>query len=182
MVESYGGNIPARIWARFMKAALAGTPPHDFPYPSDEVAKVAGCGRGGHEYYLKGTEPQSGCGGSIDAYGENDGYGAAASYAQPTVPPADSTPPVVVPPPPTESPTGSPSPLQTVPPGNGDAGAARSPMKLFEESRASSAAHRLASSPSVCDAGSTGVRELQRIAIVGEISGMEAAAERQPFL
>ncbi len=115
MVESYGGNIPARIWARFMKAALAGTPPHDFPYPSDEVAKVAGCGRGGHEYYLKGTEPQSGCGGSIDAYGDNDGYGAAASYAQPTVPPADSTPPVVVPPPPTETPAGSPSPLQTVP-------------------------------------------------------------------
>ena len=30
MNESYGGNIPARIWARFMKAALAHTPPHDF--------------------------------------------------------------------------------------------------------------------------------------------------------
>jgi penicillin-binding protein 1A len=115
MVESYGGNIPARIWARFMKAALAGTPAHDFPYPSDEVAKVAGCGRGGYEYYLKGTEPQSGCGGSIDAYGQNDGYGAAASYGQPTVPPPDSTPPAVVPPPPTEAPSGSPSPLQTVP-------------------------------------------------------------------
>ena len=39
MVESYGGNIPARIWARFMKAALAGTPPHDFPFPSEEIAK-----------------------------------------------------------------------------------------------------------------------------------------------
>ena len=62
MNESYGGNIPARIWARFMKAALAGTPPHDFPFPADEVAKVAGCGRG-YEYFLKGTEPQYGCGG-----------------------------------------------------------------------------------------------------------------------
>ncbi|HEY1869259.1 MAG TPA: PBP1A family penicillin-binding protein, partial [Candidatus Cybelea sp.] len=68
MVESYGGNVPARIWARFMKAALAGTPPHEFPYPAEEIAKVAGCGRGGYEYYLKGTEPQTGCGGSIEAY------------------------------------------------------------------------------------------------------------------
>ncbi len=33
MNESYGGNIPARIWARFMKAALAATPPHDVPVP-----------------------------------------------------------------------------------------------------------------------------------------------------
>lgn len=30
MNESYGGNIPARIWARFMKAALANTPKHEF--------------------------------------------------------------------------------------------------------------------------------------------------------
>ncbi len=44
MNESYGGNIPARVWARFMKAALARTPPHDFPFPADEVAKVAGAG------------------------------------------------------------------------------------------------------------------------------------------
>lgn len=66
MNESYGGNIPARIWARFMKAALAHTPPHDFPYPSDEIAKIPGCGSGGYEYFLKGTEPQTGCGGSID--------------------------------------------------------------------------------------------------------------------
>ena len=42
MNESYGGNIPARIWARFMKAALAGTPPHEFSFPLDEVEKVAG--------------------------------------------------------------------------------------------------------------------------------------------
>lgn len=114
MNESYGGNIPARIWARFMKAALAGTPPHDFPFPSDEVAKVAGCGRG-YEYYLKGTEP--GCGGSIDAYDDPDEETTqpqAASLPQPTLPPPNASPPAVVPPValPSESalPTAIPSP------------------------------------------------------------------------
>jgi len=72
MNESYGGNVPARIWARFMKAALAGTPPHDFVVPTDEVAKSAGCG--GNEYYLRGTEPT--CGNVEDA-----SSGQAAPYA-----------------------------------------------------------------------------------------------------
>jgi penicillin-binding protein 1A len=40
MNESYGGNIPARIWARFMKAALAHTPKHDFVLPAGEVERV----------------------------------------------------------------------------------------------------------------------------------------------
>jgi penicillin-binding protein 1A len=118
MVESYGGNIPARIWARFMKAALAGTPPHEFPYPAEEVAKVAGCGRSGYEYYLKGTEPQSGCGSSIDAYDADQNSAAAAAAAElpePTVPPANATPPPLVPPPPTESPSESPSPSASPP-------------------------------------------------------------------
>ncbi len=44
MNESYGGNIPARIWARFMKAALAGVPPHDFVMPQNEVRRIGGCG------------------------------------------------------------------------------------------------------------------------------------------
>ena len=57
MNESYGGNVPARIWARFMKAALAKTPKHDFTFPEDEVTMC------GHEYYLNGTQPVSGCGG-----------------------------------------------------------------------------------------------------------------------
>jgi penicillin-binding protein 1A len=115
MVESYGGNIPARIWARFMKAALANTPKHEFPFPSDEVAKVAGCGRGS-EYYLRGTEPEYGCGRSIDTYeAEQDtSYPEAASLPQPTVPPASATPPPTIPPLPTlspllESPTPEPS-------------------------------------------------------------------------
>lgn len=117
MVESYGGNIPARIWARFMKAALAGVPPHDFPYPSDEIAKVAGCSRGGYEYYLKGTEPQTGCGGSTEAYGsENEGTERDFALPQPTVPGGDASPPAAIPPPPSAGPSegaDSPSPDAT---------------------------------------------------------------------
>ena len=61
MNESYGGNIPARTWARFMKAALAGVPKHDFAYPAAEVQKIAYCGDPHKfEYYLPGTAP-GGC-------------------------------------------------------------------------------------------------------------------------
>jgi penicillin-binding protein 1A len=60
MNESYGGNIPARIWARFMRAALAKTPPHDFTLPTDEVVRVASCG-GPADFYLDGTQPTSMC-------------------------------------------------------------------------------------------------------------------------
>jgi penicillin-binding protein 1A len=111
MVESYGGNIPARIWARFMKAALAGIPPHDFAFPSDEVEKVAGCGRG-TEYYLKGTQPQSLCGNSIDAYESGAAQpGAQAALPEPTVPPAAATPPPSIPPTlPSDTPLPSASP------------------------------------------------------------------------
>ncbi|HEY6326035.1 MAG TPA: PBP1A family penicillin-binding protein [Candidatus Cybelea sp.] len=108
MNESYGGNVPARIWARFMKAALARTPPHEFPFPADEVVKASGCGRGG-EYYLKGTE--SSCGGYGAGY-DTAGNAATSVYAgpqqpAPTLPPANATPPPEMPtlaPPPTESP------------------------------------------------------------------------------
>jgi membrane peptidoglycan carboxypeptidase len=103
MNESYGGNVPARIWARFMKAALAGTPPHDFTVPTDEIAKSAGCG-GGYEYYLRGTEPS--CGSVEDA-----SNGEAAPYATldprtteaplPSLAPIDRA---------TEAPQASPSP------------------------------------------------------------------------
>jgi penicillin-binding protein 1A len=117
MVESYGGNVPARIWARFMKAALAGTPPHEFPFPAEEVSKVSGCGSGGHEYYLKGTEPQSGCGSSIDAYdSDNDETESAASLADPTIPPANAVPPTKLPPLPTLPPTASPLPSESAAP------------------------------------------------------------------
>ena len=58
MTESYGGNIPARIWARFMRNALEKTPKHDFVYPAGELQKVPYCGMGrSYEYYLAGTAP-----------------------------------------------------------------------------------------------------------------------------
>lgn len=103
MNESYGGNIPARIWARFMKAALARTPPHEFPFPSDEVAKVSGCGRGS-EYYLKGTES---CG-ATDEYdaATSTAERAAAALPQPTLPAPDATPPLDLP---TQIPSSEPS-------------------------------------------------------------------------
>ncbi|PZR58524.1 MAG: penicillin-binding protein [Candidatus Meridianibacter frigidus] len=63
MSESYGGNIPARTWARFMRAALEKIPPHNFAFPSGEVVKIANCSGGGYEYYLAGTEPLSSCAG-----------------------------------------------------------------------------------------------------------------------
>jgi penicillin-binding protein 1A len=111
MNESYGGNVPARIWARFMKAALAGTPPHDFPFPADEVAKSYGCG-GGNEYYLKGTEPLSACGQTYAAQNAQP-YATLAPYAslppEPTLPPQPTLPP-------TESPPPEPSLQSTVPP------------------------------------------------------------------
>ena len=62
MNESYGGNIPARIWARFMKAALAKTPKHDFAFPSGEVRRVTLCDTGRSEVFLSGTEPSHTCG------------------------------------------------------------------------------------------------------------------------
>jgi penicillin-binding protein 1A len=64
MNESYGGNIPARTWARFMKAALANVPKHEFAFPANEVRKVALCGYAErYEYFLEGTEPHSRCAG-----------------------------------------------------------------------------------------------------------------------
>ena len=43
MRESYGGNVPARIWARFMKAALQGTPKHPFPVAGDAGGSPSPC-------------------------------------------------------------------------------------------------------------------------------------------
>ena len=57
MNASFGGNIPARIWARFMKQALAKVKPHDFVLPVGEVYKVRLCSTGRDEVFLAGTEP-----------------------------------------------------------------------------------------------------------------------------
>ncbi|HKU81515.1 MAG TPA: PBP1A family penicillin-binding protein [Candidatus Tumulicola sp.] len=112
MYESYGGNVPARIWARFMKAALQGVPKHDFAFPSDEVAKMPSCGGGGFEYYLKGTEPVSPCGQPYNAYAANSA--AAASYA--TLPPYATSPPQPTLPP-SLAPASPPADAPTAPPG-----------------------------------------------------------------
>ena len=61
MYESYGGNIPARIWARYMRAALKGVPPHDFQVPADQVQRMAACNGRGNEYYLTSSNPQAAC-------------------------------------------------------------------------------------------------------------------------
>ncbi len=66
MNESYGGDIPARIWARFMKAALARVPPHDFNFPADEVVRAAACG-GAPDVYLIGTQPTQSCSQALPA-------------------------------------------------------------------------------------------------------------------
>jgi penicillin-binding protein 1A len=67
MNESYGGNIPARIWARFMKKALEKTKPHDFVVPVGEVHKLKLCGTGKDEVFVAGTEPVHTCGAADDA-------------------------------------------------------------------------------------------------------------------
>ncbi len=101
MVESYGGNIPARIWARFMKGALVKVAKHDFTFPEGEVVKVASCS-GGYEYYLTGTQPESGCGSGSEAR-----YQAADA---PTPAPVDTSLPSISPPPQTLAPDPTPPP------------------------------------------------------------------------
>ena len=68
MYESYGGNVPARTWARFMKTALAGVKPQDFAIPPDvETVRICGgnyrapAGSGSPEYFLPGTAPLAMC-------------------------------------------------------------------------------------------------------------------------
>ncbi|HKU67650.1 MAG TPA: PBP1A family penicillin-binding protein [Candidatus Baltobacteraceae bacterium] len=109
MNESYGGNIPARIWARFMKGALVNVAKHDFVFPGDEVKKIASCGGGyGHyEYYLAGTEPATPCGRpqtpkQAGAFGQPVGMSnnSASMPPAPTFSPEPTAPPVVTTPPP----------------------------------------------------------------------------------
>jgi penicillin-binding protein 1A len=101
MNESYGGNIPARIWARFMKRALAKTKPHDFVLPVGEVVKARLCGSGREDLFLVGTDQHT-CGivndtttGSRAAPRE---YAPAVPVAPlPVVHAAPRTPPTLVP-------------------------------------------------------------------------------------
>ena len=107
MNESYGGNVPARIWARFMKGALVNVAKHDFVFPGDEVKKMASCGRayGPYEYYLNGTEPLTPCGepkgpkpnafgGGVGLSNESNDLPPAPTFSpEPTAPPVDPTQP-----------------------------------------------------------------------------------------
>jgi len=70
MYESYGGNVPARIWAHFMKSALQGTSVQQFASMPPDVTQVRICasnrralpGSGGaSEYFLNGTAPLAYC-------------------------------------------------------------------------------------------------------------------------
>ena len=71
MYESYGGNVPARIWASFMKSALKGVQVEDFgsPPPDVQIARICAGqnrralpGQGGvAEYFLNGTAPLGYC-------------------------------------------------------------------------------------------------------------------------
>jgi penicillin-binding protein 1A len=89
MTESYGGNIPARIWARFMKAALAGTPKHDFALPAGEVRKVTLCSTGRPEVFIAGTEPERVCGNG-ETPAPRVKKAAPAAVATPAAVPSDS--------------------------------------------------------------------------------------------
>jgi penicillin-binding protein 1A len=62
MDDAYGGDVPARIWARFMGAALHGTPKHHFPVPDGDVRKITLCSVRS-EVFVAGTEPYESCGG-----------------------------------------------------------------------------------------------------------------------
>ncbi|HEX3549865.1 MAG TPA: PBP1A family penicillin-binding protein [Candidatus Elarobacter sp.] len=104
MNESYGGNIPARIWARFMKQALKNVKPHDFVLPVGEVHKVRLCGTGKDEVFLTGTEPQRTCGTPDDSDGSTTSTRrhrrAAAPVPYAPVPPIAAeprTPPSIAP-------------------------------------------------------------------------------------
>ncbi|MFN2448902.1 MAG: transglycosylase domain-containing protein [Candidatus Baltobacteraceae bacterium] len=115
MNESYGGNIPARIWARFMRASLVKVAKHEFVFPGEEVKKVASCGSGygAYEYYLSGTEPLSPCGRSQTAADRNPyaqpqnvfGYNAGKQSSGVNMPPAPTfSPEPSAPPPPATQP------------------------------------------------------------------------------
>ncbi len=92
MSESYGGNIPARIWARFMKAALAKTPKHDFVLPAGEVRRVTLCGSGASEVFLDGTQPAHVCGDGETPAPRPERSAAVRAPATAAIPAADATP------------------------------------------------------------------------------------------
>jgi penicillin-binding protein 1A len=119
MNESFGGNIPARIWARFMKEALAKTPHHDFVLPVGEVKKVTLCSTGKPEYFVAGTEPAHTCGNGSDASSKaaanTDAVIPAAHIVKATTAKAAAAAPVVK-----QAQIATPAPDPTIPPPDED--------------------------------------------------------------
>jgi len=86
MNQSFGGNIPARIWARFMRKALEKTKPHDFVVPVGEVHKLKLCGTGRDEVFVAGSEPVHTCGASDDTTTPSTTYRRRRHAAAPAGP------------------------------------------------------------------------------------------------
>jgi penicillin-binding protein 1A len=108
MNESYGGNIPARIWQRFMSAALEKVPKHDFPFPADEVQHCYG--RGSDYYQVQPGSPNP-CGGQ--SVGDT-----SAAFTQAAVPVYRNNPPLptMIPAPTPVAGAGTPPPKVGPPP------------------------------------------------------------------
>ena len=94
MYESYGGNVPARIWARFMKEALSNSKPLQFGAPPPDVQKIALCADnrrapphagGRYEYFLNGTAPLTYCPVASPAPSQSPGANRPAA-GQPAAP------------------------------------------------------------------------------------------------
>jgi penicillin-binding protein 1A len=92
MNESYGGNIPARIWSRFMQRALAKTPKHDFAIPTGEVQRLRLCSTGKVEVFLTGTGPTRSCGSPDEPSPVPRALHRRAAIPAPAAPAAVATP------------------------------------------------------------------------------------------
>jgi penicillin-binding protein 1A len=123
MYESYGGNVPARIWASFMKGALKNVKPTDFPSTPPDVQVVRVCagdnrrsppGAGGRaEYFLNGTAPLEYCSGKKPKVAVTRHTVQADDPL--TVPVPSSSPVDAALPSPTDSPTSAPDVPATPP-------------------------------------------------------------------
>jgi penicillin-binding protein 1A len=124
MFESYGGNVPARIWASFMKRALANEKAQDFAAQPPDVQEVRVCagqnrralpGQGGdYEYFLNGTAPLAYCEPPHKVIGKGaQTIGVQVNpewQATPTPQPFDSAAPTQLPVPQTPAPLPSATP------------------------------------------------------------------------
>jgi penicillin-binding protein 1A len=125
MYESYGGNVPARIWARFMRGALKDVKPMDFASapPDVEIVRVCASGNfrsppgkpGRAEYFLNGTAPLEYCSEQKKnvAVAKRAEPGAVDTTPNPT--PSPDQPANAASPAPADSPTASPDVPATPP-------------------------------------------------------------------